>query len=100
MMPLGETLRKAQKISSIELQFGGAPAADQSTIMMVYTDKAIYVAGYFFDSQPEGIVAVEKADQIRPFNEDWVSFTIDPFHTHQFEDRVFFMANPLAATSL
>ena len=84
-----------QGTNFVDRTAGGAPAADQSTIMMVYTDKAIYVAGYFFDSQPEGIVAVEKADQIRPFNEDWVSFTIDPFHTHQFEDRVFFMANPL-----
>lgn len=76
---------------------GGAPAEDQSTIMMVYTDKAIYVAGYFFDSQPDGIVARQVEDQIRPFGEDWVSFTIDPFHTHQFRDRTFFMVNPLGS---
>ena len=76
---------------------GGAPAEDQSTIMMVYTDEAIYVAGYFFDSQPDGIVARQVEDQIRPFREDWISFTIDPLHTHQFADRIFFMANPIGS---
>ena len=76
---------------------GGAPAEDQSTIMMVYTDKAIYVAGYFFDSEPDGIVARQVEDQIRPFGEDWISFTIDPLHTHQFGDRVFFIVNPLGS---
>ena len=76
---------------------GGAPAEDQSTIMLVYTDEAIYFAGYFFDSEPDGIVARQVEDQIRPFGEDWVSFTIDPFHTHQFRDRTFFMANPLGS---
>ena len=76
---------------------GGAPAEDQSTIMLVYTDEAIYFAGYFFDSVPDGIVARQVEDQIRPFGEDWVSLTIDPFHTHQFRDRTFFMANPLGS---
>ncbi len=76
---------------------GGAPAEDQSTIMMVYTDTAIYVAGYFFDSQPNGIVARQVEDQIRPFREDWISFTIDPLHTHQFADRIFFIANPIGS---
>ena len=76
---------------------GGAPAEDQSTIMLVYTDEAIYFAGYFFDSEPDGIVARQIEDQIRPFGEDWISLTIDPFHTHQFADRTFFMANPLGS---
>ena len=76
---------------------GGAPAEDQSTIMMAYTDAAIYVAWYLFDSEPDGIVALQTEDQIRPSGEDWVSFTIDPLHTHQFRDRVFFMANPLGS---
>ena len=76
---------------------GGAPAEDQSTIMLVYTDDAIYFAGYFFDSEPDGIVARQVEDQIRPFGEDWISLTIDPFHTHQFVDRTFFMANPLGS---
>ena len=76
---------------------GGAPAEDQSTIMMIYTDEAIYFAGYFFDSELDGIVARQVEDQIRPFAEDWISFTIDPFHTHQFRDRTFFMVNPIGS---
>lgn len=76
---------------------GGVPAEDQSTIMMAYTDEAIYVAWYLFDSEPDGIVARQTEDQIRPSGEDWVSFTIDPLHTHQFRDRIFFMANPLGS---
>ncbi|MYB93825.1 carbohydrate binding family 9 domain-containing protein [Candidatus Poribacteria bacterium] len=76
---------------------GGAAAEDQSTIMMVYTDEAIYFAGYFFDSEPGGIVARQVEDQIRPFGEDWISLTIDPFHTHQFQDRTFFMANAIGS---
>ena len=75
----------------------GAPAEDQSVVMMGYTDEAIYVALYLFDSEPGGIVARQVEDQIRPFDEDWISFTIDPFHTHQFGDRVFFMVNPLGS---
>ena len=75
----------------------GAPAEDQSVIMMAYTDEAIYVALYLFDSQPDGIVARQVEDQIRPSGEDWISFTIDPFHTHQFRDRTFFMVNPLGS---
>lgn len=76
---------------------GGAPAEDQSVLMMAYTDEAIYVALYLFDSEPGGIVARQVEDQIRPSSEDWVSFTIDPFHTHQFTDRTFFMVNPLGS---
>ena len=76
---------------------GGAPAEDQSVIMMGYTDEAIYVGLYLFDSEPGSIVARQVEDQIRPFDEDWISFTIDPLHTHQFRDRVFFMVNPLGS---
>ena len=68
---------------------------DQTTVKLVYTDQAIYVAWYLYDSQPDRIIARQTQDQIRFANEDWVSFTIDPFHTHIFPDRTFFMANPL-----
>lgn len=76
---------------------GNVPAQDQTTIMLVYSDEAIYLAWYLFDSVPDGIVGIQEMDQIRPSGEDWVSFTIDPFHTHQFRDRTFFMANPLGS---
>ncbi len=69
-------------------------AKDQSMIMVVYTDLAIYVAWYLDDENPDQLMAFETKDQMRPHQDDWVSFTIDPFHTHQFQDRIFFMTNP------
>ena len=71
---------------------------DNSVIKLVYTPKAIYVGWHLYDSQPNKIVAVQTQDQIRFDSaaiEDWVSFSIDPFHSHRFAGRTFFMANPL-----
>ena len=74
----------------------GNPVEDDSKVKLVYTDEAIYVAWHLNDSQPNKIVARQTKNHLR-FNmtEDWVSFSIDPFHTHQFSERTFFMANPL-----
>ena len=44
---------------------------------------------------PDKIVARQTKDQTRIRGEDWVSFSLDPFHTHQFSDRNFFIVNPL-----
>ena len=46
---------------------------------------------------PDKIVARQVKDQTRIGGEDWVSFSLDPFHTHQFSDRNFFIVNPLGA---
>lgn len=74
------------------------PVEDDTVVKVVYTSKAIYVGWYLHDSQPDRIAAHQTKDQIR-FDlteiEDWVSFCLDPFHTHQFGNRTFFMANPL-----
>ena len=40
-------------------------------------------------------MARQTKDQTRVFGEDSVSFSIDPFHTHQLSDRNFFIVNPL-----
>ena len=71
------------------------PAKNQSFVRLVYTDAAIFVALYLYDDRPDEIVARQTKDQTRFSGEDWVSFSLDPFHTHQFSDRNFFMANPL-----
>jgi len=71
------------------------PAKNQSIGYVVYTDEAIYVAIHLYDDTPDKIVARQGKDQTRFSGEDWVSFSLDPFHTHQFSDRNFFMANPL-----
>ncbi|MYA71714.1 carbohydrate binding family 9 domain-containing protein [Candidatus Poribacteria bacterium] len=71
------------------------PAKNQSVGRVVYTDTAIYVGLHLYDDMPDKIVARQTKDQTRFQGEDWVSFSLDPFHTHQFSDRNFFMANPL-----
>jgi len=72
-------------------------AKDQTVARLLYDDRAIYVAIHAFDSQPDKIIARQTKDQVRPFGEDIVAFGIDPFHTHQFADRNFFVVNPLGA---
>ncbi len=71
------------------------PAKNQSVGRLVYTDKAIYIGLYLYDDMPDKIVARQTKDQTRIRGEDWVSFSLDPFHTHQFSDRNFFIVNPL-----
>jgi len=71
------------------------PAKNQSVGRVVYTDTAIYVGLHLYDDMPDKIVARQTKDQTRFQGEDWVSFSLDPFHTHQFSDRNFFMANAL-----
>ena len=71
------------------------PAINPTVGHVVYNDEAIYVAIYLYDDKPDTIVARQEKDQTRFSGEDWVSFSLDPFHTHQFSDRSFFIANPL-----
>ena len=78
----------------IDRNADGAPAKDQSVVRLIYADKAIYVAWYLYDEKPDQLVAFETEDQVRPWRDDWISFTIDLSHTHQFQDRIFFMSNP------
>lgn len=70
-------------------------AKNQSIGRLVYTDTAIYVGLHLYDDMPDKIVARQTKDQTRIRGEDWVSFSLDPFHTHQFSDRNFFIVNPL-----
>ena len=71
------------------------PAKSQSVGRIVYTDEAIYVGLHLYDEMPDKIVARQTKDQTGLGGEDWVSFSIDPFHTHQFSDRNFFMTNAI-----
>ena len=73
-----------------------SPIKDDSVVKLVYTPETIYVGWHLYDSQPDRIIARQTEDQVR-FDaalEDWVSFSLDPFHTHRFAGRIFFMANP------
>ena len=75
----------------------GNPVKDDTVVKLVYTPKAIYVGWHLYHSQPHEIIAIQTKDQSRFYGikEDWVSFSIDPFHTHQFADRTYFMVNSL-----
>ena len=75
------------------------PVEDDTVVKVIYTPEAIYVGWYLYDSQPSKIVAHQtKAEkQYWAVNEDWVSFSIDPLHTHKFANRKMFMTNPLGA---
>ena len=71
------------------------PAKNQSVGWLVYDDAAIYVGLHLYDDLPDKIVARQVKDQSGFGGEDWVSFSLDPFHTHQFSDRNFFMTNAI-----
>lgn len=75
----------------------GKPAKNQTVAWLLYDDRAIYIAIHALDSQPDRIVARQTKDQTGFSGEDFVAFSIDPFHTHQFADRNFFVVNPLGA---
>ncbi len=70
-------------------------AKNQSVSRIVYTDQAIYVGLHLYDDIPDEIVARQTKDQTGLGGEDWVYFSLDPFHTHQNADRNFFMVNPI-----
>lgn len=75
----------------------GNPVEDASIAKILYTNEAVYIGWYLYDSKPSEIVARQTLDHVRfgRTTEDWVSFSIDPFHTHRFSNRTFFQANPL-----
>lgn len=87
--------QKAPKATGFVDPLSGNLAKDQTIGFLLYDDNAIYVAVHALDSQPEKITARQMKDQTFIRGEDYVSFSIDPFHTHQMADRNFFMANAL-----
>ena len=71
------------------------PAKNQTMGHLIYTDTAIYVGLHLYDDMPNKIVGRQTKDQTMFNGEDYVSFSLDPFHTHQMSDRNFFVVNPL-----
>ena len=85
----------AHAASNFTHERSGNPVEDDTTVKLIYTDEAIYVAWHLYDSEPDKIIALQTQDHVRfKTTEDWVSFSIDPFHTHRFSNRTYFMANP------
>lgn len=90
--PCWHTAPKAEGFTDV---LYGNLVADQTVAMIGYDDRAVYVAFRAYDTQPGGIVARETKRGSRIRDEDYVSFSIDTYHTHDFGTRSFFVVNPL-----
>src|SRR5437667_5902107 len=84
----------------------GKPVADQTTAMILYDDKNIYVAFIAKDSQPDKITARETIQDYRfgsfyfdSGSEDALEVGFDPFNTHKQPDRSIFAVNALGTRS-
>jgi hypothetical protein len=73
---------------------GEAPE-DGCEAWLAYDEEAVYVAFYAHDAHPDAIVARETRQDAEFMGEDTVTFSLDPFHTHRFEDLSSFTVNAL-----
>ncbi len=73
-----------------------SPVEDPVAVKLVYTAEAIYLGWEVFEPRPDKIIArqTQEREEMWGIREDWVSLDIDPFHTHQAGDEIWFMANP------
>jgi hypothetical protein len=69
-----------------------APAAEPTTIYLLYDSDAIYIAARLHDRDPSEITAriLRQGEQV--FGDDWFSVLLDPFHDRRSGYR--FMTNP------
>ena len=71
------------------------PPKDQTVAYILYDDENIYVAFYSYDSKPEEIIAHETKRDGNRQNDDYVAFSINPFHSHRWDDHCFFIVNAI-----
>jgi hypothetical protein len=71
------------------------PPKDQTVAYILYDDENIYVAFYCYDSKPEEIIAHETKRDGNFWNDDYASFSINPFCSHRYSDRSFFLVNAI-----
>ena len=60
----------------------GAAPTESTWVQIIYDDEAIYFGITAFDSEPEKIVK-RLARRDRPWDGDYVSVSIDPYHDHR-----------------
>jgi hypothetical protein len=58
------------------------PPTEKTEVRLVYDDEAIYFGIMMFDSEPQKIVK-RLARRDRPWDADYVSVSIDPYHDHR-----------------
>jgi len=56
------------------------PPSEKSSVYVVYTKDALYIAGRFQDNEPDKVVAMVMRQGDYSFGEDSVTFMIDPFN--------------------
>ena len=85
-------------ISAVDMFFDKL-APDQTVVYLLYDDENIYVAFRCYDSQPNKVIARETKRDVSLWNDDHVSFWIDPFHAHQSQYRSSFKVNAVGTQS-
>jgi hypothetical protein len=73
----------------------GSSVSDPTSAFLGYDAENIYVAFHAHDSQPQSLTARQTKRGVFPRGDDFVAFSIDPFHTHKEKDRSRFVVNPL-----
>ena len=93
-----EVYREEQAIAGFiqQLPDEGEPATEKTEVWLLYDDRNVYVSARCWDSQPERIVANEKARDGRSiFRNDTLVVIFDTFHDRR--NAMGFMTNPLGA---
>ncbi len=92
--PCWQTAAKADGFTD---EFHGTVPADLTEAWLCYDATNLYVAFHAYDTHPGQIVARETKEERPLSGEDTVTFTLDPFHTHQPTDQSSFTVNAAGA---
>ncbi|MDE0022255.1 MAG: DUF5916 domain-containing protein [Candidatus Poribacteria bacterium] len=62
------------------------PAENQTRFWIGYDDAAIYLAAHCEDNDPQGVIVQQTKRDSDLSNDDHISFEIDPYHTHEWNE--------------
>ncbi len=89
-----QTAPKISNFTQRELN-EGQPATEQTQVAIVYTNKALYIGLWCFDSEPDKIMAKEMKRDFYPRSEDTFEIILGPYHDHR--NGYLFIVNPNGA---
>ncbi|MCH2382238.1 MAG: carbohydrate binding family 9 domain-containing protein [Pedosphaera sp.] len=70
----------------------GVPMTERTEFRILYSDEALYIGIWCYDSEPNKILARTMSRDDYPDEDDFVSFSIDPFHDRR--NGYMFAINP------
>ncbi|MEE8462363.1 MAG: carbohydrate binding family 9 domain-containing protein, partial [Acidobacteriota bacterium] len=73
----------------------GNPATEQTEVRIIYTETAIFFGVTCYDSQPDRIIATQRARDADLEFDDSFTILLDTFHSHR--NAFWFEMNPLGA---